>query len=67
MAAEERERVRRAVNALPSRCRLVLKLIYFDNLSQNDVAAMMGVSKGRLSHLKKDCLERLRNELECEP
>ena len=64
---EERETVRRAVNNLCERERQIIVLRYgFEGnreYTQNEVAAMMGISQSYISRLEKRIISKLRNEI----
>ena len=64
--AEKRERIaliRELIETLPERQRLVLSLIYFNELSQKDVANVLQVTEARVSQLHKEALERVRKRM----
>jgi RNA polymerase sigma factor for flagellar operon FliA len=48
---------------LPERERIVLQKHYMDSLNFDSVAALMGVSKGRISQMHRMALERLRKRM----
>ena len=54
------ERLREALDTLPQRERLVLSLTYFENLSGQEIAAILGVSESRVSQIKRRALCALR-------
>jgi RNA polymerase sigma-70 factor (ECF subfamily) len=53
----------RAVRKLPRRMRVALRLKYWDDLTEQDVAARMGVSPGTASSLLSTARARLRRAL----
>jgi RNA polymerase sigma factor FliA len=53
-----------AVKALPEREALVLQLYYVEELNVYEVGAVLGVTTGRVSQIKKSALERLRKLME---
>jgi RNA polymerase sigma factor for flagellar operon FliA len=55
------ERLREALDTLPQRERLVLSLTYFENLSGQEIAAILGVSESRVSQIKRRALSSLRD------
>ncbi len=57
------EVVHRAVEALPDRERLILRGHYDGALTFDQIAGMLGVSKGRVSQLHRSALETLRKRL----
>jgi RNA polymerase sigma factor FliA len=54
------ERLREALDTLPQRERLVLSLTYFENLSGQEIAGILGVSESRVSQIKRRALSGLR-------
>ena len=63
MSSEERERVRRVVNELPPRDRDILKALFFDERSNDDVCAEFGVDRGYLRVLLHRAKEKFRERL----
>ena len=63
---EMRERVRVALDALPPRDREVLVLIYMEQLSAHDIAAVLGISAGAVNMRHLRAIERLRGLLDAE-
>ena len=66
--AEERQALRRAVAALEDRERLIIRLRFgldgSRELTQNEVADMLGISQSYISRLEKKILRKLRSALE---
>ena len=66
--AEERQALRRAVAALEDRERLIIRLRFgldgSQELTQNEVADMLGISQSYISRLEKKILRKLRSALE---
>jgi RNA polymerase sigma-70 factor (ECF subfamily) len=58
---EERERVRRVVNELPPRDRDILKALFFDERSNDDVCAEFRVDRGYLRVLLHRAKEKFRS------
>lgn len=58
---EMADRLREALETLPQRERLVLSLTYFENLSGQEIAAILGVSESRVSQIKRRALGSLRD------
>ncbi len=57
MAREELRRLQAALDRLPARARQAVELAYLENLSGNEIAARMGVTKSAASkHLAKGVL-----------
>lgn len=59
-SAELEARIAAAVDRLPDRLALIVKAHYYKDLPFLEVAASMGVTKGRVSQLHRTALERLR-------
>lgn len=55
------ERLREALDGLPQRERMVLSLTYFENLSGQEIAAILKVSESRVSQIKRRALASLRD------
>jgi RNA polymerase sigma-B factor len=62
-ALELRVALRQAIDALPSRLGEVLRLRYFDELSQAETGRRLGVSQMHVSRLEQQALTALRREL----
>lgn len=60
VSAEERTRVRAALNALGAADRELLRLCYFEGLTPTDVAARLGEPPERVRKRKSRALDRLR-------
>jgi len=60
---ELRRYLRAAIEALPERHRLVVTALYLDGRTTEDVAALLDVSRSRVSQLRADALDRLRDGL----
>lgn len=56
--------LRGAIKRLPEREALVLQLYYVEELNVYEVAAIMGVTTGRVSQIKKAAIERARGFIE---
>lgn len=54
------ERIRAALDSLPPRECTVLSLTYFENLSGQEIARVLGVSESRVSQIKRRALATLR-------
>ncbi len=59
----ERIALRQAIDKLPSRESMVIRLRYFHGLTQQNVAKIMGVSQVQISRIEKKALEKLRDWL----
>jgi RNA polymerase sigma-70 factor (sigma-E family) len=59
-ATVDREALWRAVRALPPRQRAVVVLRYYEDLSEAEIAAVLGCSKGTVKSQASDALRRLR-------
>ena len=57
---ESAEQLRSALEQLPPRERQVLALYYFEELTQSQIAQVMGVTESRISQLRSQALTRLR-------
>jgi RNA polymerase sigma-70 factor (ECF subfamily) len=62
--AEERERLYRAMDRLPPRERLILKLFYFDALSYRSISALLRIPVNSISPLLIRAKESLKREVE---
>ena len=66
--AEERVALRRAVARLPERERFIIELRFGlggrRDMTQNEVAELLGISQSYISRLEKKILRKLRTELE---
>lgn len=60
---EMRDLLRDALKTLPKREALVLQLYYVEELNVYEVAAILEVTTGRVSQIKKAAIERLRAQL----
>lgn len=56
------ESVRAALEALPARERQVLALYYYEELTQSQIAQVLGVTESRVSQLRSQALARLRRD-----
>lgn len=65
MRIEEQHALRRAVDALPPRCRELVDLLFFEPqpMSYAEVAARLGVPEGSIGPTRGRCLERLGHTL----
>jgi RNA polymerase sigma-70 factor (sigma-E family) len=66
-AYDTRDEIARAVLGLPPRMRAVVVLRYFDDLSEADTAAALGMSVGSVKSQASRGLERLRSVLQPTP
>jgi RNA polymerase sigma factor for flagellar operon FliA len=68
-ASEDRERLIRAMTALPDRLKLVLQLFFVEELNLTEIAAVLEVSVPRVHQLRAKALKDLRAllEVECVP
>lgn len=57
------ESVRPLLAALPDRERIVLRLRFFDNMTQTQIAERVGCSQMHVSRLLTKALERLRSQV----
>ena len=63
MNAEDFDRVRRAVAALPARYREPVVLTYLQGLATDEISGMLGISKNALHVRLSRARERLKNDL----
>ncbi len=63
---ETRERVRRAIAALPTRERRLISLYYFGDVTMKQIGSELGVNESRVSQLHARAIQRLRQSLACE-
>lgn len=61
MAGERADALRRALDDLPSRERLILSRSFFEEHSLRDIAAELGVTESRICQLRAQALTRLRH------
>lgn len=61
--AEGAELLARAIAALPERQGLVLQLYFVEQLSLDDIGAVLGVGAARVCQIKKTALDRLRQAM----
>lgn len=52
--------LRRQVEALPARERLVVEAVYFDGLTEKDTAPIAGLSETGVNYVRRQALKRLR-------
>jgi RNA polymerase sigma factor for flagellar operon FliA len=57
---QEREALRRALDALPPRPRRVLDLYYGEGLTLRQIGEMLGVTESRISQIQTEAVRRLR-------
>ena len=55
--------LREAVNRLPKRCQLVVKLLFVRGLSYGELATELSVASGSIGFIRGRCLEKLRRVL----
>lgn len=63
---EQEQALREAINALSSRCRLMIEMLFFESPARpyHEVAARLGLATGSIGFIRGRCLERLRAALE---
>jgi RNA polymerase sigma factor (sigma-70 family) len=63
--AEDEQNLRQAVSALPSRCRQLIHMLFFEDPARpyQDVARTLGIAPGSIGFIRQRCLERLRKGL----
>ncbi len=62
-AKDRSARIKEVIETLPEKQRLVMSLVYYNELSQKEVASVLGVTEARVSQLHKEAIERLRKRL----
>jgi RNA polymerase sigma-B factor len=65
--AVDRQALRQLLATLPARERHILYLRYFENMSQSEIAAVVGTSQVHVSRLLRASLERLRETVGARP
>jgi RNA polymerase sigma factor (sigma-70 family) len=63
--AEEEQKLREAVSALPPRCRELIHMLFYEEPKRpyQEVAAGLGLATGSIGLLRQKCLDRLRKRL----
>ena len=63
--AEEEQALRQAISSLPSRCRQLIQMLFFEEPARpyQQLAAELGLSTGSIGFIRQRCLERLRKRL----
>ncbi|GHH99963.1 sigma-70 family RNA polymerase sigma factor [Neobacillus kokaensis] len=59
-AKEQKQILAELIDSLPEREKIILSLIYFENLSFTDVSKIFGLHKSRISQLHHQAIKRLR-------
>jgi RNA polymerase sigma factor (sigma-70 family) len=64
--AEKEQGLREAMSDLPSRCRRLIEMLFFDQPSRpyRDVAETLGLAVGSIGFIRQRCLERLRKKVD---
>lgn len=64
LEAQERKQIlAESIDTLPERDKLILSLVYYENLSLTDVSRVLGLHKSRISQLHQQAIKRLRTLL----
>ena len=63
MESEMRQRIARAIDALPDRERLAVTLYYYEEMTQPEIGIVLGVGASRISQLLTSATLRLRSSL----
>ena len=63
-AKEQKRMLAELIDGLPEREKIILSLIYFENLSFTDVSKIFGLHKSRISQLHNQAIKRLRTAFE---
>ncbi|MED4203798.1 FliA/WhiG family RNA polymerase sigma factor [Neobacillus mesonae] len=62
-AKEQKQILAELIDSLPEREKIILSLIYFENLSFTDVSKIFGLHKSRISQLHNQAIKRLRTAM----
>jgi RNA polymerase sigma factor FliA len=62
-AKERKKSLAALIDALPEREKLILSLVYYENLSLTDVSKVLDLHKSRISQLHSQAIKRLRSAL----
>jgi RNA polymerase sigma factor (sigma-70 family) len=64
--AEKEQELREALSAIPSRCRQLIRMLFFDQPPRpyRDVAQSLGIATGSIGFIRQRCLDRLRKKVE---
>jgi RNA polymerase sigma factor for flagellar operon FliA len=60
------ETLARAIDCLPEKQRLVIALYYYEELTQKEIAAVLGVTESRICQIRMDAVRRLQTALQRE-
>lgn len=63
---ELKQAIKRAVEKLPEKHRMVMELRFYQGKRGNDVAEELGVTPSRISHMIQDAIEKIRQSLAAE-
>ena len=66
MSRNLHQAVVQAIEDLPEREKLLLSLQFEHDLNQKEIAAVMGVTEGRISQLRSQAVARIRAKLKAE-
>jgi RNA polymerase sigma factor for flagellar operon FliA len=61
--SEQKRLLAEAINALPDRERMVISLYYYDNLTQKEIAEVLGVTESRVCQIHTKAVLRLQGKL----
>lgn len=61
---EDRTTLESALGTLPERQQMILRLRYYEGLSQAEIAARLGISQMHVSRIQREALNRLRTIIE---
>lgn len=62
--SEERATIRRALEKLTARQRAILRLLFYEDLSQAEIGELMNISQMQVSRLRREALLRLRDGIQ---
>jgi RNA polymerase sigma factor for flagellar operon FliA len=60
---EMAETLARAIDCLPEKQRLVIALYYYEEMTQKEIAAVLGVTESRICQIRADAVRRLQTAL----
>ncbi len=63
-AKERKKRLAVQIDSLPEREKLILALVYYENLSLTEVSRVLGLHKSRISQLHQQAIKRLRTAID---
>jgi RNA polymerase sigma factor (sigma-70 family) len=63
--AEEEQKLREGMDALPARCRELVRMLFFEEPAREyrEIAKSLGIAVGSIGFIRQRCLEKLRKRL----